>query len=91
MKKTAHRLLLATAILALAACRSSIPQVYIADAPRDQKTPITNTYGSTLYPGDLLHIYVHSRTPESTIPFNEETNKRAIPHTSDNPDRKSVV
>lgn len=36
---------------------------------------ITNMYTSVIVPDDLLYIYVYSETPETTIPFNEETNK----------------
>ena len=47
---------------------------YISDAQRDSAQQILNNYSSTILPGDNLYIYVESATPESVIPFNQETN-----------------
>lgn len=63
--------------LALTACACHAPEkyVYVGDAPRNEAVAITNQYGSTIFPGDILYIHISSRTPEAVIPFNEETNK----------------
>ena len=72
MKQT--HLLLLVAALALAGCRSQLPYAYVGDAPRNIETDIETTFSSTIHPGDQLYIYVASQTPESVIPFNQETN-----------------
>lgn len=59
----------------LAACGTSREYAYISDAERDSAQAIISTFASTIHPGDQLYIYVASQTPESVIPFNEETNK----------------
>lgn len=64
-------------ILLLAACGTSREYAYISDAERDSAQAIISTFSSTIHPGDQLYIYVASQTPESVIPFNEETNKAA--------------
>ncbi len=64
-------------ILLLAACGTSREYAYISDAERDSAQAIIITFSSTIHPGDQLYIYVASQTPESVIPFNEETNKAA--------------
>lgn len=51
---------------------------YVSDAPRDMAMPITNTYTSTIMPGDILHIHVDGPSPEAVLQFNEETNRNAI-------------
>ena len=63
------------ALLLLAGCRGHKEKAYIADAPRNERMEIKNTYPATLLPDDLLYIYVYSQTPESTVRFNEETNR----------------
>lgn len=51
---------------------------YINDAQRDSIQDIMTTYTATILPGDQLYIYVASQTPESVIPFNQETHRFAI-------------
>ena len=46
---------------------------YISDAQRDSAQEILSKYSSIIMPGDQLYIYVASQTPESVIPFNQET------------------
>jgi len=48
---------------------------YITDAQRDSAQAILTTYSNAIHTGDRLYIYISSHTPESTIPFNQETNK----------------
>ena len=48
---------------------------YISDAQRDTAMTIVQNYVHTILPGDQLYIYVASQTPESVIPFNQETHK----------------
>ncbi len=48
---------------------------YISDAQRDSAQDILAVYTATILPGDQLYIYVESKTPESVIPFNQETHK----------------
>ena len=48
---------------------------YVNDAERDSAQAVLNIYTASIHPGDQLYIYVSSQTPESAIPFNEETNK----------------
>lgn len=52
--------------------------LYVEDAPHDTPMPITNNYDATILPNDQLYIFVHSLSPESVKPFNEETNKSSI-------------
>lgn len=59
-------------LLTLASCRTT-HLAYISDAQRDSAAAIMQTYTSVIMPGDLLYIYVASQTPESVIPFNQET------------------
>ena len=66
-------LLIAAAML-FAACSSS-KYAYIKDAPRDEDMAITTDFTSTLMPDDLLYIHVNSKTPQSVVPFNQETNQ----------------
>lgn len=75
LRRQVMALLWAVALLPLLnACGNSERYAYLADAPRNETTPIGNTYGSTILPGDLLYLHVSSNTPEAVIPFNEETN-----------------
>ena len=71
------RVFLYPLMLLLAACGTSREYAYISDAERDSAQAIISTFASTIHPGDQLYIYVASQTPESVIPFNEETNKAA--------------
>ena len=66
-------LLLAT----LSSCRTR-QVAYISDATRDSVQQILDTYVATILPGDQLYIYVGSNTPQSVIPFNQETHKLLI-------------
>ena len=56
-------------------CYHTKELAYVSDAERDTAQVILNNYTATIHPGDQLYIYVSSQTPESVIPFNEETNK----------------
>ncbi len=71
---------LIAALVMLTSCKEHREVAYLKDAPRDTPMEITNKYDSTIKPGDLLYIRVDSQTPESVLPFNEETN-RMIPTT----------
>lgn len=59
--------------LLLQSCSPSRELAYISDAQRDSAQSIIATYTSTIHSGDQLYIYVYSQTPESAIPFNQET------------------
>lgn len=63
-------------LVLLYSCGSQKEVAYISDADRDTAQSIITSYASTVHPGDRLYIYVASQTPESAIPFNEETNKK---------------
>lgn len=64
------------AVAALTAgCSPKERYLYVEDAPHDTPMPITNNYDATIYPNDLLYIYVSSQQPESVKSFNEETNR----------------
>jgi len=69
--------ILLVAVFLLASCHTSQELAYISDAQRDSAQAILTTYNSTIHPGDQLYIYVYSQTPESTIPFNQETHSVA--------------
>lgn len=62
------------AFLLLVGCRQQ-KYVYLEDAPRGEEITVENNYSSRIFPGDILYIYVYSQTPESAVPFNEETNR----------------
>lgn len=64
---------LLTLTLLITSCRSVTEVAYFSDAQRDSAQTIVNTYQTTVHPGDLLYIYISSQTPESTIPFNQDT------------------
>lgn len=69
-------------VTALAGCRSTEERYhYVADAPHDTPMPITNNYDATIYPNDLLYIYVASANPAAAKAFNEESNK-TVPATT---------
>ena len=67
--------LFAFAALLLASCATRHEYAYVKDAPRNEEMPITNNYTTTIFAGDRLKIRVDSRTQQSTLPFNEETNR----------------
>lgn len=51
---------------------------YISDAQRDSSFALQGQFSGGIQANDLLSIYVESETPESTIQFNQETNKIAV-------------
>lgn len=51
---------------------------YLSDAQRDSAEDILTSYTATILPGDILYIYVASQTPESVIPFNQESHGYAL-------------
>lgn len=61
----------------LASCHTTKEIAYVADATRDSAVAVTNQFSKVIQPNDQLSIYVESETPESTIRFNQETNKIA--------------
>lgn len=63
-------------VTSFSSCYHTKDLAYVSDAERDSAQVILNNYTSSIHPGDQLYIYVSSQTPESVIPFNEETNKR---------------
>jgi polysaccharide export outer membrane protein len=73
MKHTTILILALTAVLA-SGCHSR-ELAYISDAQRDSAQAVLETYTATIMPGDQIYIYVESQTPESVIPFNQETHK----------------
>ena len=74
---TKHPCLLSLPILMLllTGCGTKHRYLYVEDAPHNTPMTITNNYDATVYPNDLLYIFVHSQSPESVKPFNEETNR----------------
>ena len=71
-------LFLAVIMVALQSCAPAREMAYVADAERDSAQKIVVSYANSIHPGDQLYIYVHSLTPESVIPFNQETQKVAV-------------
>lgn len=59
----------------LTGCAAQKDYTYLKDAPRDTTMQISNNYSIHIFPEDRLYIYVYSQTPESAVPFNEETNR----------------
>lgn len=70
-------LLFAVVTVVLQSCAPSREMAYITDAERDSAQQIIASYANSIHPGDQLYIYVYSETPESVIPFNQETHKVA--------------
>ncbi len=70
-------LLFAVVTVVLQSCTPSREMAYITDAERDSAQRIIASYANSVHPGDQLYIYVYSETPESVIPFNQETHKVA--------------
>lgn len=64
----------ATLTLLMPSCKHH-RYAYLEDAPRNEAMDIVNNYNTTIYPDDLLYIYVYSQIQTSVLPFNEETNK----------------
>lgn len=64
----------ASTVLLLTGCKAEQRYLYVEDAPHNTPIPISNTYDATIYPNDLLYIYVSSQSPESVKRFNQETN-----------------
>ena len=64
-------------VLLLAACHTH-EVAYVSDATRDSVQKIYSTYTATILPGDELYIHVASQTPESVIPFNQESHSYGI-------------
>lgn len=62
----------------LQACVPAREIAYITDAERDSAQQIIASYANSIHKGDQLYIYVYSQTPESVIPFNQETHKVAV-------------
>ena len=75
-----NKVLLAVAAFAVlfSSCREAEEIAYIADAQRDSSFALQGQFSGGIQANDLLGIYVESETPESTIQFNQETNKIAI-------------
>ena len=70
-------LLFAVVTVVLQSCAPSREMAYITDAERDSAQRIIASYANSIHAGDQLYIYVYSETPESVIPFNQETHKVA--------------
>lgn len=70
-------LLFAVVAVVLQSCAPSREMAYITDAERDSAQRIIASYANSIHSGDQLYIYVYSETPESVIPFNQETHKVA--------------
>lgn len=66
--------IVAAVALLTVSCRQE-RYIYLSDAPRDTAMAIGNNYTTTIFPDDVLYIYVNSRLKTSVIPFNEETNR----------------
>lgn len=77
IKRHMSRYLLITMalLLLLSSCHTTKEYAYLVDAERDSAIRILNTYTNTIHPGDQLYIQVYSSSPESVVPFNQETNK----------------
>lgn len=67
----------ATAML-FASCNTSTELAYVHDAQRDSAIAVSEQFLKGIQANDILYIYVESGSPESTVPFNQETNKIAI-------------
>ena len=66
------------ALMSLTSCRQTQEIAYIHDAQRDSAMTMQGQFSGGIQANDLLSIYVESETPESTIQFNQETNKIAV-------------
>lgn len=81
MTKINRILLMIVAALAACSCRSH-EVAYLSDAQRDTAVAIMEQYATTILPGDQIYIHVSSLTPQSVIPFNQETHKVVMENTS---------
>ena len=90
MRKHTNLLLFTSLLLMLMGCKSQERYLYVEDAPHNTPIPITNNYDASIYTNDLLYIYVSSQTPESVIPFNEETNRLSGTRTSERTSKRKV-
>lgn len=87
-----YRKILVVLIVALTVCSCRSREVaYLKDAQRDSAQEILKTYASTIMPGDHLYIYVASQTPQSVIPFNQETHKLVVENSGLEQEAKNVV
>ena len=64
--------------LLIVSCGPTAELAYVHDAQRDSAFALKGQFSGGIQANDLLGIYVESETPESTIQFNQETNKIAI-------------
>ena len=81
MKKSISNLFVTFCFALLAMLQACVPAreiAYITDADRDSAQRIIASYANSIHKGDQLYIYVYSQTPESVIPFNQETHKVAV-------------
>ena len=60
-------------LLLLVSCKQQ-KYAYMENVPRHVQMPMTTSYNNTIFPGDVLYIYVYSQTPATAAPFNEESN-----------------
>ena len=65
-------------LLGLTSCHQTEEIAYIHDAQRDSAMNLQGQFSGGIQANDLLSIYVESETPESTIQFNQGTNKIAV-------------
>ena len=59
-------------------CGPTAEIAYVHDAQRDSAFALKGQFSGGIQANDLLGIYVESETTESTIQFNQETNKIAV-------------
>lgn len=65
-------------VACLCSCGTPREMAYVSDAERDSAQQILSTYSNSIHTGDQLYIYVHSQTPISAVPFNQETHLVAV-------------
>lgn len=78
MKEIKYILAFFFAAILMVGCARHRELSYFHDAPRDSASPIENSYQGAVHKGDRLHIYVSAQDAESTIPFNQETNRLMV-------------
>lgn len=66
------------ALLLASSCRTPVDLVYVNDAVRDSAVAVQGQIMKGIQVNDNISIYVESETPESTVQFNQETNKIAM-------------
>ena len=69
--------------LLIVSCGPTAELAYVHDAQRDSAFALKGQFSGGIQANDLLGIYVESETPESTIQFNQETNKYLVNHDGD--------